>query len=167
MDSYCKKILVNESEKRIYTLYTSLKYKSGISNYAFLTGPYPTTPISIRSEVLVVYDSENFEHLNTIHSENIVDICINELTSELYLVNPDELRLMVLDKNGFTLQRGILTKYGDILVSSETSQGDILPPRRSPIEFGLGVNIHLRRLYFAMNGRNANYLLTYNIDEIF
>jgi len=161
MDCRCKKILVNESENRIYVLYTSLKNVPN-QGYSFLItarrAPYVT-----RSEVLAIYDSENYELIDIMHCPGLNDICINYLNSEIYLVNPDEVSLMIFDKDGVTSYSGILTEYGNILVSS---QAIYLAPPQSPIQFGMGVNTHLHKLYLAINGSNDNYLLAYNLDEI-
>lgn len=161
MDSRCKKILVNESENRIYVLYTSLKNVPN-QGYVFLITAR-RAPYVARSEVLAIYDSENYEPMNIIHCPGLNDFCINYLNSETYLVNPDEVSLMILDKDGVTSHSGILTEYGNILVSS---QAIYLAPPQSPLQFGMGVNTHLHKLYIAINGSNGNYLLTYNLDEI-
>jgi len=108
-------------------------------------------------------DRDRIELINLIHCPGLNDICINYLNSEIYLVNSDEVSLMILGKDGVTSYSGVLTEYGIILVSS---QAIFLAPPQSPVQFAMGVNTHLHKLYVAINGRNDNYLLAYNLDEI-
>lgn len=188
VDSFNRKILVDEIGKRVFIIYPFLREttSSVLTDLAVsgaeavgrlalgiprsLLGAGELVDWSTKGELLAIYDSTNDELISSTLFDGMTEMCLNSANSKLYVHVALNNSIYVLDKNGKILESMTIAKTLDpktvVNDSNVKIHIDDFPfPLNKNSRYGFEVNSKLNKLYLTLEGKSKDFLAIFHLTH--